>query len=269
VTSFEAVIYFLLGSIGGLIIASWHGYKDPPWEGFVLRRFPRSIILAGIIGLSLFFLENFGFLNKIDNFGIIILSSIALERFFGEIFKGFLRKTVHQEFKDVFVKYKIPIYYHNNLARILMGLVVFTSIMLVLIFFVKLPEYLISLQINKLFLGAMLGLVGGISVALAGAWKDSPSEGFKIEKFVRSIVAGPLGGVILALASNSFQLFVIASMGFERISVEFYKTFWTKKPRGMFDGKKPKYPEWFKKRYIFFMSYSAGVAILALLLLLT
>jgi hypothetical protein len=266
---FEPLVYFLLGSIGGLIVASWHGYKDPPWEGFVLKRFPRSIITAGVIGLLLYLSENLGLLNKIDNLGVIVLSAITLERFAGEIRKGFLKKKIHSEFEDVFVKYKIPIYYKSFLIRILMGLVFFIIVSLILIFFVKLPDYLLGYQTNKLLLGASLGFLGGLSSAVAGAWKDSPSEGFLFKKFVRSIIAGPIGGIILALVSNSFQLFIIASMGFERITVEFYKTFWTKSPRGMFKGIKPKYPEWLKKRYIFFISYSVGVIILALLLVLT
>jgi len=265
----EPFIYFLAGSIGGLIIASWHGYKDPPWEGFSPRKFPRSIVIAGVIGLLLFFLQKFNFLKPVDNLGIIILSAIALERFFGEILKGFLRKSIHLEFKDVFVKYKVKIYYQNILVRILIGLAVFIAISLILISYVYLSGWLVSYISNKILLGILLGFIGGMSCAVAGAWKDSPSEGFKISKFVRSLIAGPIGGVVLVIVSNSLQLFIIASMGFERVSVEFYKTFWTKSARGMFKGKKPKYPEWFKKRYIFFITYSIGVIILALALILT
>lgn len=263
----EPLVYFLVGSVGGLIVASWHGYKDPPWENFIPTRWPRSIIMAGIIGLILFYLINAGLLSAVDNLGIITLSTIGLERFVAEIKKGFLRKTIHSEFKDVFVTYKIPIYYHSDLVRILMGLVIFLGVLMVMIFYLKLPDYLIKFQINKIFLGALLGFIGGLSSAIAGAWKDSPSEGFLIKKFIRSIIAGPVGGIIMAYFSNSWQLFIIAGMGFERISVEFYKTFWTKSVRGMFKGKKPKHPEWFKKRWIFFMTYSNGVFVLALLLM--
>ena len=265
--SFEMFLYFLIGCTGGLTVASWHGFKDPPWEGFFSLRFLRSIIIAGIIAVFLLYLQDLGFLEKIDNLGVVFLSALSLERLVGEIRKGFLRKSIHPEFERVFVIWKLPIYYRSFLVRIAIGIIITLMMLLVLIFYIKLPDYLSSFMMNKGSLSILLGFIGGMSSAIAGAWKDSPQEGFLIKKFVRSPIAGIIGGAIIGLISNSLSMFIIASIGFERIAVEFYKTFWTKSPRGMFKGKRPKHPEWFKKRWIFFVSYSIGVIILALALI--
>ena len=32
-----------IGAVAGLIVSSWQGFKDPPWEGFSVSKFLRSI----------------------------------------------------------------------------------------------------------------------------------------------------------------------------------------------------------------------------------
>ena len=39
--------YLVIGLVAGSIVSSWQGYKDPPWEGFVLSKFVRSILIGG------------------------------------------------------------------------------------------------------------------------------------------------------------------------------------------------------------------------------
>jgi len=111
-----------------------------------------------------------------------------------------------------------------------------------------------------------LGFIGGISVAIGGAIKDVPAEGFKLNKFIRSPLAGIVGGFIATNYVISLDLAILSAIGFERVVVEFYKTFLSIEPRGIFRGMKPKYPVWFSKRWIFFVSYSTCVIVIAFLL---
>ncbi len=30
-----------IGAVAGLIVSSWQGFKDPPWEGFFVSKFLR------------------------------------------------------------------------------------------------------------------------------------------------------------------------------------------------------------------------------------
>jgi len=41
----------LIGAVAGLIVSSWQGYKDPPWEGFFFKKFLRSILVGAAAGI--------------------------------------------------------------------------------------------------------------------------------------------------------------------------------------------------------------------------
>ena len=73
--------------------------------------------------------------------------------------------------------------------------------------------------------GAVLGAVAGLLVALGGAIKDAPYEGFEAVKFARSPVIGALCGAFLGdvFRDDSDPLIFLSSMACERIVVEMYK----------------------------------------------
>lgn len=255
----EGIIsYLAIGFIAGLIVASWHGYKDSPYEGFLPYRFLRSPIWGGVIGFIIYITLEADFV-RVDNLGIVILSVICLERTWGELWKGFIKINDHPEYLPMFKKWQIP--YKIYLLKFAGGLIFTTFVGGLFYYYITLPSIISQYVRDKIIIGAITGLIAGLTVAVGGAVKDSPAEGFKWQKFVRSPLVGLIGGVILVNLTEQFNLLIIAVIGFERITVEFYKTFYTKGTRGIFAHLKPKFPEWFDKRWVFFVSYSAGVAI--------
>lgn len=79
--------------------------------------------------------------------------------------------------------------------------------------------------------GLMIGALAGVLVGLAGARKDAPYEGFKIETFWRSPVVGAVAGVLVAhsVKSDKKGLF-LGSIAVERMIVEGYKLLRAQKP---------------------------------------
>ena len=73
--------------------------------------------------------------------------------------------------------------------------------------------------------GALLGLASGLTVALGGAIKDSPYEGFDIVKFFRSPAIGLVEGAVLGNYQPKLNVpvFYFAIIGTERITTETYK----------------------------------------------
>ena len=83
--------------------------------------------------------------------------------------------------------------------------------------------------------GLIVGVIAGFLVGLAGATKDAPFEGFKINTFWRSPVVGAVVGALLnnVLKTDKKGLF-LATIGGERAVVEAYKIIRVQKP-GKFD----------------------------------
>lgn len=78
---------------------------------------------------------------------------------------------------------------------------------------------------NKTLKGAIVGFIAGLSVAIGGAIKDAPLEGFKPLTFMRSPVVGTLVGAIINTVreTKSTPVLYLADIGAERIVVESYK----------------------------------------------
>jgi len=74
-------------------------------------------------------------------------------------------------------------------------------------------------------MGAGVGLLAGITVAIGGAIKDVPLEGFKPVTFLRSPVVGAIVGAIIAgfFPKTSKPVLFLASIGAERAVVETWK----------------------------------------------
>ena len=69
------------------------------------------------------------------------------------------------------------------------------------------------------------GFLGGLLVALGGALKDAPYEGFDPATFWRSPVIGSFWGVVLgeAFRGASYPLIGLSTIGLERVTVEAMK----------------------------------------------
>ena len=72
---------------------------------------------------------------------------------------------------------------------------------------------------------AAIGAVSGLLVAIGGAIKDAPYEGFSFTKFIRSPIIGAIEAPIIA---NTFKnthpvLLGMATIATERLTVETYK----------------------------------------------
>ena len=72
---------------------------------------------------------------------------------------------------------------------------------------------------------AAIGAVSGLLVAIGGAIKDAPYEGFSFTKFIRSPIIGAIEAPIIA---NTFKdthpvLLGMTTIATERLTVETYK----------------------------------------------
>ena len=93
-------------------------------------------------------------------------------------------------------------------------------------------------------------------VAVSGAWKDAPKEGFEILKFFRSPAMTVSFALLLSFFTDSYLLAAAGALGFERATAETYKTFFfPSKPRGKFAGKPILHPEMLTRRYYFVPVY--------------
>lgn len=73
--------------------------------------------------------------------------------------------------------------------------------------------------------GAITGFVAGLAVAVGGAIKDAPYEGFDVLKFFRSPAIGAVEGSILQTIFPPLHSAItfFAVVGFERLTTETYK----------------------------------------------
>src|SRR5512141_3228481 len=96
------------GAVAGLIVSSWQGFKDPPWEGFFIGKFLRSILIGAAAGTLLAYADARGIL-ALDNWGILAFSVVAIERVVGEAYKGFFRKGAHGEYYKLLGRMHVPV----------------------------------------------------------------------------------------------------------------------------------------------------------------
>jgi len=242
------------GFFAALIVISWQCYKDPPWEGFSWIKLSRTFITAFFVAVLLYALTIKHIIHE-QNFGIIMLTIMGIERSLGEVYKGFFKKK-HEEYMLVFKHYGLGL--NERSAKIVVGIAISVVIIGILIVFGILPDKIASAIADTFLARVLFGFLGGLSVALGGAFKDTTFEKFNPLKFMRSPFIGLLGGVVFYYFASTNQLLIIAGIGFERLFVDYYKTIIKKGVRGIFAGKKPAYPEWLEKRRIFVYTYLLG-----------
>ena len=103
---------------------------------------------------------------------------------------------------------------------------------------------------------ACAGFLVGIVIAIGGAWKDAPVEGFEPLKFFRSPALTTLCALLLFPLSSSVLLSAAAAVGYERAASENYKTFFfPSRPRGKFAGKPVWHPAMLRTRRRFVPAY--------------
>jgi hypothetical protein len=246
-------------------VSSWQAYKDPPWEGFVPSKFVRSILVGGTVGLALWAIDS-RIVMEIDNLGLLLLSILATERLLGEAYKGFFKRAPHPEYSKLFLRLGLPV--HSYALKVGFGCLFVALGFFIFALFGWVGGIILRSLGQTMSAGLLLGAVAGTLVASGGALKDSQFEGFKGRKFVRSPIITALGGALLITASNNPLLMSIGVIGFERVAVEFFKTFLVRQIRGIHAGKPPAYPEWLERRRVFLVSFLTAVAICGALLVL-
>ncbi len=247
----------LIGALAGLIVSSWQGFKDPPWEGFFAGKFLRSILVGAGAGVVFEYAGSAGAL-RIDNPGVLAFAVVAVERVVGEAYKGFLRKGAHDEYFRLLRRLRVP----GNLygIKLLLG----AGFMVGAYWLFRLLAWWLARMVSHsgglLMPGLAVGAGGGLLVAIGGALKDSQFEGFIPAKFVRSPIVGAISGMVFVNFSTSWFLVALAAVGGERAGVELYKTFLKRQVRGIHAGKPVRYPVWLARRGIFALSYGLAVA---------
>ncbi len=73
--------------------------------------------------------------------------------------------------------------------------------------------------------GAKIGFIAGLLVAIGGAIKDAPYEGFSAQTFWRSPFIGMIEGAILGEKYQNLPdiILLFAVIGFERLTIELFK----------------------------------------------
>jgi hypothetical protein len=255
-------IGLLVGALAGAHAATWGMYKDAIHEGFSYRRYSRSIIVGAAVGLLL---ERWAALDVTTGAGLVVLFGMAYvaERTVVEIWKTFFREEDQS-------KYFIPMQFSmfgtpvkSRPVRWAVGAACLAIVGLVVVALDRLQGA--ALPLPRLVVALLVGSIGGWLTAVGGAWKDAPKEGFEPLKFFRSPLMTLAYAALLYPLTDRYLYLAMASLGFERATVETYKTFFfPHKPRGKFAGKPVTHPEMLTRRVRFAYLYAAiWVAVIA------
>jgi hypothetical protein len=151
---------------------------------------------------------------------------MGIERVTSEVYKGFFRNEDQE-------KYLIPSRFTlfgrhivNNTILYCLGIALIIILIAILCIEVKIDNF-------AWFLTA--SCCSGIAVALGGAYKDAPFEGFKLINFLKSplilLFSSPL---FYIWGSISLGFLIYMNIGLERFIVEYYKTYVQRSMSGKF-----------------------------------
>lgn len=254
-------IPFAVSLVSGLYTSLWGAFKDAPYEGYKPRTFPRSVYFHIAIFLPLYFLPYFS--AKFQHLGLVqvFFLIMGIERFLAEIYKGFFRT---EDQKKYYVPSRITFFgrhVESDFLRHGVGAVIVAIVFAFL---------LVEVPMQSFWAYLATAYCTGLIVALGGAYKDAPFEGFKWLKFQRS-------GAVLAVLSPLFYFLgdpehplalgflVYMNGGLERFAVEYYKTYIQRNMSGKFQPDLPRIQEELDTREKF--HYLALVIIAGLALL--
>lgn len=257
----DFAIQCIVVCISGLYTSLWGAFKDGPYEGFKLRTFPRSIYfhiaIFAVLCFSPYFNSRLSQINLVELFFLIM----GIERFLAEIYKGFFRTEDQSKY---FVPSRITFFgrhVSSDILRYGVGS---------LIIFVVFAFLIVDIPIQSFWSYLLVAYATGCVVALGGAYKDAPFEGFKPLKFQRS-------GMVLAILSPLFffmfdqdnplslGFLIYMNGGLERFSVEYYKTYIQRNMSGKFKPGLPRIQDQLETRERF--HYMALIIIITLALL--
>lgn len=218
------VIAAVVGILAGTHAATWGAYKDAPFEGFRLRSYLRTVLLATVISLGFALWPGHTLIGQ-SRVVAVIGAVYALERLATEWWKAILR----EEDQSV---YTIPMRLgfggrpvdHRGI-RYAVGGAVILGIVAVAAVIVQLQH--VFPHASAWLIVPTVGAAGGWATAIGGAWKDAPIEGFSGWKFLRSPAVATAWAIPLSLLASNWVLLLLASGGFAVASIETYKTFFT------------------------------------------
>ena len=230
------VISFISALVSGLYTSLWGAFKDSPYEGFKPRTFPRSIYFHIAIFLPLYFVPYFS--AEFQRLGLVqtFFLVMGVERFLAEIYKGFFRTEDQGKY---FVPSRSTFFGHHvasDLLRYGVGVVIVAIVFAFL---------LVEVPIESFWGYLATAYCTGLIVALGGAYKDAPFEGFKWLKFQRSAaVLSALSFVFYLLGDREHPIalgfLIYMNGGLERFSVEYYKTYIQRNMSGKFQPDLPR-----------------------------
>lgn len=240
--------YLVAGIIGSSNAILWGVYGDLLVEKFEGIKVARSLVIGGFVAIYLYLL------NPNLPIFIVTLLVIAFERSLTEIYKALLRREDQS-------KYQIPSDLNFKLnygIKFVLGVL--------LIAFLLATFFVIDFSADNLW----LALVGGVIVAIGGAAKDAPYEGFDKLKFWRSPVVGVAFGIFLFTFFKDLpsKYFLIAVPGGERIISESYKKIVKGKIPGKFKSSLKRNKKWLERRKNILYLYGLNVASIVLLFLI-
>lgn len=256
------LIFAATGFFSGLNTACWGAYKDSPYESFSAPSFLRSIGIGATLGLLAYVLLPVSRdpSQWVPAFFIIV----GLERICTEYRKSFFLERSQEKYRipqafAVFGEVLASRRRRAGLGLLMIGFVIAVNVGFDRVF-VILP---FPASIRFLIVAAMSGLL----IAIGGAWKDAPIEGFSIRAFSRSIaVCVVIAGVLfVALGVHPQGNLFLTVLGAERLCCEFYKTFVRKRTPGKFlEG--VNHPLWLDRRRWFIPLYATSIVYLVGLL---
>ena len=261
ISAHSIAVAAVAGVLAGLHTAIWGMYKDAIYEGFATDRFLRSVILGIISGVGVQFLLR---LPLPDAGSLVVLFGLAYstERGIVEVWKTFLREEDQS-------KYTIPtrltlrgVPVRSRLARCVAG-VGYVAVIALCLFAIGHLEPGGSVVASTARV-AMVGFVVGAIIAVGGAWRDAPMEGFDPVKFLRSPLIGLGVALVLSVFTESYFQIAVAAIGYERAVAETYKTFCLPSHTcGKFAGKPVLFPDVFRRRRQFVPVFAAIWVIVA------
>jgi hypothetical protein len=248
------VVAGAVGVLAGTHAAIWGMYKDAVHEGFSVGRFTRSMVLGAAAAVVLQMVLH---LSVPAPAAMVLLFGLAYatERTIVELWKTFIRQEDQS-------KYFIPMQFSirgvplaSRSARFAIGVACLVALAGALSLIAQLDHAMGGFP--RPIQGMLIGLAIGTIIAIGGCWKDAPKEGFDPIKFFRSPIVTMVCALVLSwVTDNSLQI-AVAAMGFERATVETYKTFIASKPPGKFFGKPILYPQMLHHRRRFVPMYVA------------
>ena len=248
-------------TVSGLYTSLWGAFKDSPYEGFKGKTFPRSIYFNLAIFLPIYFIPYFR--NHFQQLGMvqIFFLVMGIERFLAELYKGFFRTEDQAKY---FVPSRITFFGRfvtSDRLRYVAGIFLVTLVFALL---------LLQIRIESFWGFVLVAYLAGLLVALGGAYKDAPFEGFKFLKFQRSAGVLVLFSPLFYFLNDPEAPVVLGFLiymngGLERFVVEYYKTYIQRNMSGKFSPSLQRIPEELERREKYHYGALAIIAGLAYL----